>query len=278
MMNRSLRIACFLICAASAAATAGCVITAETLVRYEGNDESVRVEYLPTQSIRIVSDNGDVEVRTGDVSGVEVTFSPFTMRKKDENQLAVQEIEEDLELAAEIDGDVVITTRTRDGSSGYLGADIKVVLPRKDFDGVLRIEQDNGSIDVDLGGAPSRGTTIVSDNGSIDVVGARGAIDVATDNGSVFVDLDAWSSSDGAISSGNGAIELSVPAGVDGTMTAQTLNGDIVEQGLPSTWATAGEGSGGDRFDHATSYTMGDGDGGLLELFTENGDITIDVK
>ncbi|WP_437610252.1 hypothetical protein WMF20_02110 [Sorangium sp. So ce834] len=270
MMNRSLRIACFLICAASAAATAGCVVTAETLVRYEGNDESVHVEYLPTQSIRIVSDNGDVEVRTGNVSDVVVTFSPFTMRKKDENQLAVHEIEEDLELAAKTDGDVVITTRTRDGSSGYLGADIEVVLPN-DFDGGLRIEQDNGSIDVDLDGVPSRGTTIVSNNGSIDVVGARGAIDVATKNGSVFVDLDAWSSSDGAISSGNGAIELSVPAGVDGTMTAQTLNGDVVAQGIPSTWATAGEGS-------ATSYTMGDGDGGLLELFTENGDITIDVK
>ncbi|XXX77629.1 hypothetical protein WMF30_02475 [Sorangium sp. So ce134] len=270
MMNRSLRIACSLICAASAAATAGCVVTAETLVRYEGTDESVRVEYLPTQSIRIVSDNGDVEVRTGNVSDVVVTFSPFTMRKKDENLLAVQEIEEDLELAAKTEGDVVITTRTRDGSSGYLGADIEVVLP-DDFDGGLRIEQDNGSVDVDLDGAPSRGTTVVSDNGSIDVVGARGAIDVSTKNGGVFVDLDAWSSSDGSISSGNGSIELAVPAGVDGTMTAQTLNGDVVEQGIPSTWATAGEGS-------ATSYTMGDGEGGLLELFTKNGDITIAVK
>lgn len=272
MMNRSLRIACFLSCAASAAATAGCAlsVTAETLVRYEGTDESVRVEYLPTQSIRIVSDNGDVEVRTGDVSEVVVTFSPFTMRKKDENMLAVQEIENDLALAAKTEGEVVITTQRRAGSSGYLGADIEVVLPAR-FDGGLRVEQDNGSVEIDLDGAPSRGTTVLSDNGSIDVVGARGAINVAAENGGVFVDLDAWSSSDGAISSGNGAIELSVPAGVDGTMTAQTLNGDVVEQGIPSTWATAGEGS-------ATSYTMGDGEGGLLELFTENGDIAIDVK
>ncbi|WP_437814109.1 hypothetical protein [Sorangium sp. So ce1078] len=270
MMNRSLRIACFLVCAASAAATAGCVVSAETLVRYEGTDETVRVEYLPTQSIRIVSDNGDVEVRTGNVSEVVVTFSPFTMRKKDENTLAVQEIEEDLALAAKTDGEVIITTQRRSGSSGYLGADIEVVLPDV-FDGGLRVEQDNGSVDVDLDGAPSRGTTVLSDNGSIDVVGARGAINVATDNGGVFVDLDAWSSADGSISSGNGAIELSVPAGVDGTMTAQTLNGDVVEQGIPSTWATAGEGS-------AKSYTMGDGEGGLLELFTENGDISIAVK
>ena len=277
MMNRSLRIACFLVCAASAVAAAGCAvttdensITAETLVRYEGSDESARVEYLPTQGVRIVSDNGDVEVRTGNVSEVVVTFSPFTMRKKDENKLAVREIEEDLKLSAITDGDVVISAEQRSGASGYLGADIQVVLPA-DFDGVLRVEQDNGSVDVDLDGSPSRGTTVLSDNGSIDVVGARGAIDVFTDNGSVFVDLDAWSSSDGSISSGNGEIELAVPAGVDGTMTAETLNGDIVEQGLPSTWATAANSAG-------KSYTMGDGDGGQLDLLTENGDITIVVK
>ncbi|WP_434045138.1 MULTISPECIES: hypothetical protein [Sorangium] len=277
MMNRSLRIACFLICAATAAATAGCAvttdensITAETLVRYEGSDESARVEYLPTQSVRIVSDNGDVEVSIGDVSDVVVTFSPFTMRKKDENRLAVAEMENDLRLSAIIDGDVVISTQTTSGASGYLGADIQVVLPA-DFDGVLRVEQDNGGVDVDLDGAPSRGTTVQSGNGSIDVVGARGALDVSTDNGSVFVDVDAWSDSDGSISSGNGALELSVPAGVDGTMTAQTLFGDIVEQGLPSTWATAAN-------DAGTSYTMGDGDGGHLTLFTENGDIAILVK
>ncbi|WP_437590402.1 hypothetical protein [Sorangium sp. So ce1000] len=277
MMNRSLRIACFLVCAVSAAATAGCAltiddnsITAETLVRYEGSKERARVEYLATQSVRIVSQNGDVEVRTGDVSDVEVTFSPFTMRKKDENTIAVQEIENDLELSAITSGDVVISARRTPGASGGLGADIEVVLPAA-FDGGLSVEQGNGGVDVDLDGAPSYGTTVVSDNGSIDVVGARGAIDVATDNGHVFVDLDAWSASDGSIKSGNGAIELAVPAGVDGTMTAQTLNGDVVEQGIPSTWATAGEGS-------ATSYTMGDGDGGLLTVFTENGDITIAVK
>ncbi|WP_437781156.1 hypothetical protein [Sorangium sp. So ce1097] len=277
MMNRSLRIACFLICAASAAATAGCAITtgensitAETLVRYEGSDESARVKYLDNQSVRIVSDNGDVEVTLGNVDDVVVTFSPFTMRKKDEDRLAKAEMENDIRLAAMTEGDVVISTQTTSGASGYLGADIRVVLPVK-FNGVLRVEQDNGSVDVDLDGALSRGTTVVSDNGSIDVVGARGAIDVSTDNGSVFVDLDAWSGTDGSISSGNGSIELSVPAGVDGTMTAQTLFGDIVEQGLPSSWATAAN-------DAGTSYTMGDGDGGHLTLFTENGDVAIFVK
>lgn len=277
MMNRSLRIACFLICAASAAATAGCAITtgensitAETLVRYEGSDESARVEYLDNQSVRIVSDNGDVEVTLGNVDDVVVTFSPFTMRKKDEDRLAKAEMENDLRLAAITDSDVIISTQTTSGASGYLGADIRVVLP-VEFNGVLRVEQDNGSVDVDLDGALSRGTTVVSDNGSIDVVGARGAIDVSTDNGSVFVDLDAWSDTDGSISSGNGSIELSVPGGVDGTMTAQTLFGDIVEQGLPSSWATAAN-------DAGTSYTMGDGDGGHLTLFTENGDVAIFVK
>ncbi|WP_437635793.1 hypothetical protein [Sorangium sp. So ce854] len=277
MMNRSLRIACFLICAASAAATAGCAITtgensitAETLVRYEGSDESVRVEYLDNQSVRIVSDNGDVEVTLGNVEDVVVTFSPFTMRKKDEDRLAKAEMENDLRLAAITDGDVVISTQTTSGASGYLGADIRVVLPIE-FNGALRVEQDNGGVDVDLDGALSRGTTVVSDNGSIDVVGARGAIDVSTDNGSVFVDLDAWSDTDGSITSGNGSIELSVPAGVDGTMTAQTLFGDVVEQGLPSSWATAANEAG-------TSYTMGNGDGGHLTLFTENGDIAVLVK
>ncbi|AUX19843.1 hypothetical protein SOCEGT47_002960 [Sorangium cellulosum] len=280
MMNRSLRTVCSLICAASAAATTGCAltlddnsITAETLVRYEGTDEIVHVEYLPTQSVRIVSDNGDVEVSTGSVSDVVVTFSPFTMRKKDEDKLAVKEIEDHLGLTAITDrasGDVVISTTQQAGASGYLGADIHVILPA-DFDGGLRVEQDNGGVEVNLDGAPSRGTTIVSDNGRIEVVGARGAIDVTTDNGSVSVDLDAWSGSDGIISTGNGDIDLTVPAGVDGTMTAHAVNGVVVEQSLPSTWATAGDGG-------AKSYTMGDGDGGQLDLFTDLGDITIVPK
>lgn len=277
MRNRSLRTVCFVICAASAAATTGCAVTfddnsvtVETLVRYEGTDESARVEYLPTQGVHIVSDNGDVEVRVGNVSDVVVTFSPFTMRKKDQSDLAVREMEQDLRLSAKTQGDIVIRTERVSGASGYLGADIRVVLPA-DFDGGLRIEQDNGGVEVNLAGAPSRATTIVSGNGRIEVVGARGAIDVTTDNGSVSVDLDAWSDVDGIIATGNGDIDLTVPAGVNGTMTALTENGLVVERSLPSTWATAGAGN-------AKSYTMGNGDGGQLDLFTELGDITIIPK
>ncbi|XXT20402.1 hypothetical protein WME94_02375 [Sorangium sp. So ce429] len=268
MINRSLRIACFLVCAASAAATAGCVVTVEPLVRYEGTDETAHVEYIPTQSVRIVSVNGQVDVTTGNVSDVQVTFSPFTMRKEGERELAIAEIENQLELSAKTQGEIVIEVdKVGSNISGYLGADIRVVLPAN-FDGGLRVDQNNGSIDVDLDGAPSLATTIASENGSIDVVGARGEIHVATQNGSVSVDLDAWSDADGSITSGNGSIELSVPADVDGTMTAHTDLGEISEHNLPSTWATASN-------DGGTSYTMGDGDGGLLELSTELGDINI---
>lgn len=275
-MNRSLRVACFLISAVSAAPLAGCAITtdensitAETLVKYVGSDESTTVEYLATQGVRIVSANGRVEVTTGNVSRVQVTFSPFTMAKKDQGDRAVYEIENRLKLSAITSGDIVIKTEKTDGASAYLGADIRVVLPVV-FDGALQIDQNNGRVDVNLRGAPDRAVRIDSGNGSIELAGASGALDVRTENGSVEVDVDAWSARDGLVETGNGDITIWVPANVDGAMTAWATE-PIIEQGIPSSWATAGEGN-------ARSYTMGNGDGGQVDLKTEFGEIEIIVK
>ena len=48
-------------------------------------------------------------------------------------------------------------------------------------------------------------------------------------------------------------------------------SGELTEQGIPATWATAGEGN-------ARSYTMGDGKGGQVDLVTEFGDIAVVAK
>jgi hypothetical protein len=275
-MNRSLRIACLLLTALSTAPLAGCAlsvdgnkVTAETLVRYEGDQESASVAYTSGQGVRIVSANGAVDVRTGDVSEVQVTFSPFTMDKKDQRDRAVADIENRLELSAITSGDIVIKVAREQGASGYLGADIEVVLPAG-FDGAFEVAQNNGGTDVDLGGAPARTTRVISDNGSIEIVNARGTLDVATDNGSVSVDVATWSADNGSVRTGNGDISFSVPGAVNGKMTADA-SGELTEQGIPVTWATVGEGN-------ARSYTMGDGKGGQVDLVTEFGDIALVVK
>ncbi|WP_437677215.1 hypothetical protein [Sorangium sp. So ce131] len=274
-MSRSLRIACSLISAASAAATAGCFPGTTPLLVYEGDEVSALVAYRPTQSVRISSIKGEVEVTTGDVDDVEVTFSPFIKRADGEGQYAMDEIRDQLVLTAEADDAVVIATQKFKDAWGdlspHLGAHIRVVLPAR-FDGALRVDQGDGDVRVDLDGArSSRATVVESRSGNIDVVGAGGAVDLVTASGSISADVDGWSDVDGLIRSGDGSIELALPAQVDGTMTAQAKLGELVERDLPSTWVVAGEGS-------ARSYTMGDGEGGWLEVVAERGDIDLVVK
>ncbi|AUX39164.1 hypothetical protein SOCE26_005460 [Sorangium cellulosum] len=273
-MIRSLRIACFLISAASAAATAGCFVGETPLLLFEGTEKSVLLEYRPTQSVRIVSATGEVEVTTGDVDGVEVTFSPFTEHRDGQGYAAREEMEENLALDAVVDGDILVTVQKFKDEWGYnpdLGAHVRVVLPAR-FDGALRVDQGDGGVHVDLDGArSSRAVVVESDSGSIDVVGAGGPVDLITGDGDISAAIEGWSDVDGLIRSGNGSIKLAMPAQVDGTMTAQTKLGEVVEQDLPSAWVVAGEGS-------ARSYTMGAGEGGWLEVVTALGDIAIVVK
>lgn len=272
-MNRSLHTACLLLAATFIAPLTGCTIKAEVepLVRYEGTPETATVPYTAGVPVRVVSANGAVNVSSGGTGEVQITFSPFAMGEEGAAQAAKDEMEKYLQFNRGGAGEIVIEVVKDPNGSGGLGADIDVLLPAE-LNGDFSVAQSNGSVDVDLSGTSAASTIIASDNGSVDVLGARGRLDVFTDNGSVDVAVAAWAiagSQDGRVASGNGDITFTVPAAADGTMTVIPA-GQILEEGIPTTWQAAENASG-------KSYTMGAGTGGHVEVTNAEGlgDITI---
>lgn len=270
-MTSSLKTALLLVAATFAAPLSGCYVRAEIepLVRYEGNTVSDSVAYSAGVPVRILSANGNVTVVPGGTDEVEVAFSPFALGEEGADENAKREMEELLDITFGGAGEIVIQVSKKDGASSGLGADIEVRLPAA-FDSNFEVIQNNGGVDVDLSGTGALSTSIHSENGSVDVQGARGRLDIATDNGSVDVDVDAWSNQDGAVRTSNGDLEFSLPADVNGALTADATV-EVIEQGIPSTWTSAGASP--DR-----SFTMGSGAGGQVDLATGNGSITITAR
>lgn len=275
-MNRSLHTACLLLAATFIAPLTGCTVKAEIepLVRYEGTPETASVPYTAGVPVRIVSPNGGVNVSSGATGEVQITFSPFAMGEEGAGDAAKQEMEDYLVFNRGGSGEIVIEVVKDANGSGGLGADIDVVLPTE-LNADFTVVQGNGSVDVDLSGTSAASTIIASDNGSVDVTGARGRLDIYTDNGGVDVAVASWAaagSQDGRVESGNGSITFAVPAAADGTMTV-TSAGAINEESLPTTWQVAGNEAG-------KSYTMGAGTGGHVNVSnaTGLGDITISAR
>lgn len=277
-MNRSLHTACLLLAATFVAPLTGCTVRAEVepLVRYEGTPETASLPYTAGVPIRIVSANGGVNVSSGASGEVRMTFSPFAMGEEGAADAAKSEMEKYLQFNRGGSGEIVIEVVKDPNGSGGLGADIDVVLPTE-LNADFSVIQDNGSVDVDLSGTSATSTIIASDNGSVDVTGARGRLDVFTDNGSIDVAVASWASAgsqDGRVESGNGSIVFAVPATAEGTMTV-TSAGQINEEGLPTTWQVAGNEAG-------KSYTMGAGAtaGGHVNVSnaTGLGDVTISAR
>jgi hypothetical protein len=273
MMNRT---ACLLLATSLVAPLTGCVVRAEVepLVRYEGTPASQSVPYNSGLPVRIISTNGNVEVVRGGATDVEVTFSPFTLGEEGAEEAAKREMENPdlLNLSIGGAGFIEIAVAKGEGASSGLGADILVRLPSV-FDSDFEVQQNNGGTDVDLSGTSASSTTIASNNGSIDLSGARGNLSVATENGSADVDVDTWGAQDGFVTASSD-IQFAVPSDVNGTIQA-TVDpdfGQVIDPSpLPATWVTAGESP-------AKSYTMGTGMGGNVELSTVLGDITIIAK
>lgn len=273
-MNCSLRTACLIAATTFAALPlAGCKVTVEPLVRYEGTPVSESVTYTSGKAVHIIGANGQIDVVRGSSADVEVTFSPFTMDEDTAEERAVSEMENKLTLTATDSGEILIEVAKGDGASGYLGADIKVALPST-FDGGFEVDQGNGDVEADLSGTVPTSTDVVNDGGgSIMVSGARGKLHIVGSAGDIDVDVAEWSVDDGSVQAGAGDLSFALPGASNGTIsaTAGGQSSTIVENGIPATWATAGEGG-------AKSYTMGDGVGAHVELTTDLGDITITAK
>jgi hypothetical protein len=268
----------FVLLVAAAFGSTGCIIgecdngqencvQAETPVGYTGNDSNASAPYAAGQGVQITNVNGQIDVGVGSGDDIEVTFKPFTAGKDSQEGEDAAKDELANKLVLEVTGGdtVQIRVATRDGASSFLGAHVVVTLPAS-FDGAFRVDSNNGSVEANLQGAAPSSTTVVTDNGSIELYGARGQLTVEGGLGDVTVGVSAWGGDgeDGSVYADNGDIAFTVPSDADGTLTL-VASDQISDSGVPGEKA---ENSGG------ISYTMGDGAGAHVDVTADFGSIS----
>jgi hypothetical protein len=260
-------------------ALAGCKVEGELdvepLVRYEGDARSVPTNYNPGQSLFIQSRLGDVKVEVGTSDQVETTFEPFTLETEDNAEKAGNEIENLLVTEVTENGGIInVEVWRKDDASGNLGADVTVRVPAV-FNGGFEAFTDLGDVEADFGGVDALTITKVTSEGPGDIVlrSAAGPLTAITDLGDIDIQVLAWSvSNDGEIRTGNGDVALSVPVDANGQITAFADGPDAVvtePSPMPETWEMAESGP------NAKSFTFGTGEGGLVDISTDLGDIVI---
>lgn len=228
--------------AAAASALLGCSVTVEPATRFEGSDETASVPYVAGSNIRVVSANGQLDVRSGGGTDVGVTFSPFILDKADNEENAVAHMENNLTFTAtDQGGTILIQVSKADGSKGDLGADMVVTIPSS-FDGAFELDQNNGGTEVSLPGTPT-------------------SVDIFTGNGSLDVSLGAFAPGN-ITNDGAGDVTVGLPSGSNGIVNATTDGGVGVVTSSPATSWVAGE----SNSDQAQTFTMGDGSGGTLDI------------
>jgi hypothetical protein len=263
-------------------ALAGCKVEGELdvepLVRYEGDARNVPTNYNAGQSLFIQSRLGDVKVVVGNTDQVETTFEPFTLDTEDHAQQAADQIRDLLVTQVTEDGAIIkVEVYREDGASGNLGADVTVRVPVA-FNGGFEAFTDLGDVEADFGGVDALTITKVTSDGPGDIVlrSAAGPLTAITDLGDIDIQILSWSESvDGAIRTGNGDVALSLPTASNGQITAFADGPDAVvnePSPLPETWAMSESGP------NAKSFTFGTGEGALVDITTELGDITIDAN
>lgn len=276
MMRSLLACAPLALVAALAVPSSGCIIgecengqdncvRAESTVEYTGNAANASAAYASGRDVRIVSHNGQVDVVVGGGDEVQVEFRPFTRNTDDPEgeDAATAELGDRLVLEVTEGDTIEVRVATREGATSFLGAHVVVTLPSS-FDGDFTIDQNNGSVEADLRGAQPASTRVVGGNGSVEVYGAAGPLDILGENGDVTVSIASWAADGtGSIFADNGDIDLTVPDDADGTMTL-VASGQIVDEGVP-----------GDKEENAggASFTLGEGLGAHLDVTADFGDI-----
>lgn len=248
----------------------------EPLTVFQGTEVTESVPYTAGQGIEIDGANGSVDVVVGSGSDVTVSFRPKTARGGDEEEEAVAEMENDLTLTAEVQGDnVYIAATTAEGSNPYLAADITVTLPSS-FAGPVDVFNDNGGADVDLRGTAPSSVRLKVDNGGLTLRGAAGPLDIEQGNGtSCDVGVAAWATSDGTIACDSIDADITIPSGANGSIQVQSQTGTIVEPSpLPSDWDASP-----DNQSNSATWSIGaDPAAGGNVLITNDGDIVLSVN
>lgn len=219
------------------------VTECESVKKFVGTSFSETVAYTSGQALNFRGVNGNLEVQIGG-SEVKVQFTPFSLRGHSKDAEAKKDMEEDLQTSVNADGAINVDVTRASGSFNGLGADVVITLPST-FDGAINIEQNNGFVDVDLGGATPTSVAIDNDGaGDIDVTGARGPLTIKG-GFDINVAVAAWAAegqNGSIISDGQlGDITVSLPTASAGSIEA--VSEDSVVTGpspLPENWVEDG--------------------------------------
>ena len=275
-MNKIVHLATMSALALGAAAlVGGCKVTVESATIYNGTPVSKSLTYVSGYDIVVEGDNGEIKLERGNGSSVEVTFEPFSMRADDEGDLAQQDMEQDLELVASADGQIVIKASKKSGATGGLGAHITVTLPAG-FDAGVDVWSGNGGISAALDGGMPTSTKIHTDNGSLDITGADGVLNITQDNGvDCDVRITGWTTSDGVVSCDSIDSNIRIAKGLSGNITVVANNGVITDPSpLPSDWIASEA-----NVDNSKAFSFGAdaANMGIVDI-TNDGDIILSVN
>jgi hypothetical protein len=255
-------------------------VTLEPLTGYNGTDVTDTLTYTAGLDIVITNQNGDIDVEGGAPDGqVLVTFSPFTAggsEPADEAE-AKREMEEDLILTSEDATEIHVAAESVDGANGYLGAHIEVKLPAG-FDSSVFVESHNGGVQVELMSGTPTDTTVHVNNGTLEVAGAGGKLDIGQNNGTeCHVEIASWApvGDDGIIQCSWLDSTVVFPSGIDGSIQVESTDGVITDPSpLPADWTASAE-----NVDNAKSFSFGMGTtAGANVRIANSGDIALDVQ
>ncbi len=119
-----------------------------SLKEFAGPEQELEVDYTEGANLTIDGLYGSITVEEGSAGVVKTTFAPFNFRGHDKQDEALQEMEDNLllDMTADDDGNVLVSSDRTDSKTGNLGAVITVQLP-PEFSGVLIVKNaGNGGI------------------------------------------------------------------------------------------------------------------------------------
>ena len=241
-------------------------IQAETPTKYVKDPVTTSLTYAAGYDLVVDGVNGHIKVARHSGADVKVTFEAFTLGGKSDEDAAKakEELDNDLILTTDDNGRIFVQT-DRDGGSSGLGADITILLPSA-FDGHVAIDQNNGFVDVDLGGMSPLSVTIHNDGaGDIDVVGARGKLDLVG-KFDIDVSVASWASDNGRVETtgGTGDIVIAVPSGANGSIQATASDdGEVVVSSPPADWVVD------EAAVNSKTVSFGDFSGAVVQVKTD---------
>jgi len=210
--------------------------------------------------------NGSVVVEAWDKNEVRVEYTKVASSRDRLTDVEVRIDAQADRISVETDYD---NWKTRDGQnwrSGKLNVDFHLMVPRTAF--LNEVETVNGSVTVSNF---TNFTKISAVNGAVKANNLRGAANLSTVNGEVSADFDKLETgSKIVLSTVNGKVFLMIPSDSNATLTADSVNGSIMNDfGLP---VRKGKYVGRDLYGK-----LGSGDV-RIKLDSVNGELTIGHK